>query len=56
VATRRTIAAGTLPNTPGHRGGWIADSQSIKPGNLMPPNLFSGEDLHALLAYIDTLK
>jgi cytochrome c oxidase subunit II len=56
VATRRTIAAGTLPNTPGHRGGWIADSQSIKPGNLMPPNLLSGEDLQALLAYIDTLK
>jgi cytochrome c oxidase subunit 2 len=56
VASRRTIAAGTLPNTKGHRGGWIIDSQSIKPGNLMPPNLLSGEDLQALLAYIDTLK
>ena len=56
VASRRTIAAGTLPTTRGHLAGWIADSQSIKPGNRMPPNLVRGEDLQALLAYIETLR
>ena len=56
VRSRQTIAAGTLPTTRGHLAGWISNSQSIKPGNRMPPNLVSGEDLQALLAYIDTLK
>ena len=56
VASRQTIAAGTLPMTRGHLAGWIADSQSIKPGNRMPPNLVSGEDLQALLAYLETLR
>lgn len=56
VAGRRTIAAGTLPTTRGHLAGWIVDSQSIKPGNRMPPNVLSGADLQALLAYIETLK
>ena len=56
VATRHTIAAGTLSNTRGHRAGWVADSQSIKPGNRMPPNLVRGEDLQAVLAYLETLR
>lgn len=56
VAGRQTIAAGTLPNTRGHRAGWISDSQSIKPGNRMPPNLLGGEDLQAVLAYLETLR
>ena len=56
VASRQTIAAGTLANTRGHRAGWIADSQSIKPGNRMPPNLVGGEDLQAVLAYLETLR
>ena len=56
LATRMTIAAGTRPNTRGHLGGWIIDSHGIKPGNRMPPVLLPGEDLPALLAYLETLK
>ncbi len=56
VAGRQTIAAGTLPTTRGHLAGWIVDSQSIKPGNRMPPNILAGEDLQALLTYIESLK
>jgi cytochrome c oxidase subunit 2 len=56
VAGRQTIAAGTLPMTRGHLAGWIADSQSVKPGNRMPPNLVGGEDLQALVAYLETLR
>jgi cytochrome c oxidase subunit 2 len=56
VATRGTIAAGTLPNERGQLAGWILDSQSIKPGNRMPPNSIRGDDLQALLSYLESLK
>jgi cytochrome c oxidase subunit II len=56
LASRRTIGAGTLPNTPGNLAGWIMDSQRIKPGNRMPPISLSGDDLTALLTYLRTLN
>ena len=56
VASRGTIAAGTLPNTPGNLAGWIMNSQSIKPGNRMPAMSLHGDELDALLAYLDSLK
>ena len=56
VASRRTLAAATLPMTRGHLAGWIADAQSIKPGSRMPPNPMSGPDLQALLSYLETLR
>lgn len=56
LASRGSIAADTLPNTRGHLAGWVVDSQSIKPGNLMPPNSLSSEDLQALLDYLQSLK
>jgi cytochrome c oxidase subunit II len=56
LASRRTIAAGTLPNTRGNLGGWIVNPQTIKPGVLMPPNRLGSEDLQALLTYLETLK
>jgi cytochrome c oxidase subunit II len=56
VASRGTLAAATIPNTIGHRAGWVVDSQRIKPGNRMPPNSIRGDDLQALLAYLGNLK
>ena len=56
LASRRTIAAGTLPNTRGNLAGWILDPQRIKPGSRMPSNQLSPDDLHALLAYLETLR
>jgi cytochrome c oxidase subunit 2 len=56
VASRLTIAAGTLPNTRGHLAGWIADPQSIKPGVRMPANPLPAEDLQAVLAYVRALR
>jgi cytochrome c oxidase subunit II len=56
LASRRTIGAGTLPNTRGNLAGWILDPQAIKPGVKMPPNQLSGPDLLALVAYLETLK
>ncbi|HYE15507.1 MAG TPA: cytochrome c oxidase subunit II [Pyrinomonadaceae bacterium] len=56
VASRGTIAAGTLENTRGHLAGWVTDSQKIKPGNRMPPNNLEPQDLRALLDYLQSLK
>jgi cytochrome c oxidase subunit 2 len=56
VASRRTIAAGTLPNTRGYRAAWVSDPQEIKPMANMPRSTLSGEELQALLAYLDTLQ
>ena len=56
VASRSTIAAGTLPFSRGHLAGWITDSQSSKPGNNMPPVPLKAEDLQSLLSYLELLK
>ncbi len=56
LGSRSTIAAGTLPNTKGNLGGWIADPQNIKPGNHMATVDLSAEDLQPLLDYLESLK
>ena len=56
LASRRTLAAGTLPNTRGHLAGWVLDPQKIKPGAKMPPNQLASDELHALLSYLQSLK
>jgi cytochrome c oxidase subunit 2 len=56
IASRQTIGAGILPNTIGNLAGWIANSQTIKPGNAMPPMALDSQDLQALLAYLESLK
>ena len=56
LATRSTLGAGTLANTPEHLAAWILDPQSVKPGNQMPPTPLSHEQLHALVAYLQTLR
>ena len=56
LASRLTLAAGTLENTRGNLAGWIGNSQAIKPGNDMPVMTIAPENLQALLAYLETLK
>jgi cytochrome c oxidase subunit 2 len=56
LASRRSIAAGTLPNTRGHLAGWILDPQRIKPGTAMPASALAVPELHALLDYLETLR
>jgi len=55
MASRLTLAAGTIPNTRAQLARWIVDPQSIKPGNVMPPTQLSDEDLDKLLDYLETL-
>jgi cytochrome c oxidase subunit II len=57
VGSRRTLGAGMLPNNQGTMGGWISDSQAIKPGNRMPAYpVLTGQDLRAVSAYLESLK
>jgi cytochrome c oxidase subunit 2 len=56
LASRRLLAAATVPNTQGHLTGWVADPQGPKPGAHMPPTSMSPQELHAVVAYLHTLK
>jgi cytochrome c oxidase subunit 2 len=56
VASRERLAAGRIPNTPSDLAAWIADPQRIKPGVNMPAHPLPGDDLQALIAYLETLR
>ena len=56
VASRRSLAAGTLPLNRGNLYGWIADPQSQKPGSRMPTIGMEPNEIHAIVAYLETLK
>ena len=55
VASRKMIAAETLPNTAGALAGWVVDPQRIKPGTQMSPNPLSPDDLQAVVTYLQSL-
>ena len=56
VGSRSTIAAGLLPTTRGSLAAWIADPQTIKPGNNMPMVPLTGDELRAVSAYMASLR
>jgi len=55
-ASRRSLAAGALPMNRGNVYGWVADPQSLKPGSRMPTVGLKADELHSLVAYLETLK
>lgn len=57
VGGRRSLAAGTLPNTAPAFRRWLAASRAIKPEVHMPAfAMLPGEDLDALAAYLEGLE
>ncbi|WP_245502743.1 cytochrome c oxidase subunit II [Mesorhizobium sp. M7A.F.Ca.AU.002.04.1.1] len=56
IASRQTLAAGTLTMSRGNLAAWIADPQGIKPGSHMPVVELSGDELNAVVAYLEGLK
>jgi len=56
VASRETLAAGTIANTPADLAEWITDPQHVKPGAEMPPTGLSPAQAQALVAYLESLK
>jgi cytochrome c oxidase subunit II len=55
-ASRRTLAAGRIENTPANLAAWILDPHALKPGVHMPPTLLPGDELNALVAYLMSLE
>jgi cytochrome c oxidase subunit 2 len=56
VATRSTLAALTIPNTPSELERWILDPQAVKPGNRMPDLGLSHSQAREIVSYLDSLK
>jgi len=56
VASRTTLASGTIPNTPDELAAWIENPQSIKPGTQMPASGLTPTQLRQLVAYLETLS
>lgn len=56
VGSRATLAAGTLRNSPANLEAWIADPQTIKPGDKMPLVPLAADDLNAVAAYLEALR
>ncbi len=57
VASRLSLGAGILPNDARAFATWVASSQHVKPGNLMPEfNHLDGASLGAIVDYLGTLR
>jgi cytochrome c oxidase subunit II len=56
VASRMTLAAGTIANRRDDLTGWIRDPQHAKPGNKMPGLQLRGSDLRQLVDYLERLR
>lgn len=54
--SRRTIAAGVLPNDPADLARWLRDSQGVKPGSKMPTLHLTANEVETLTAYLEGLK
>lgn len=55
-AARRTIAAAALPNQHGFLEGWVVHSRALKRGSGMPDNRLEPRVLHAVVAYLESLR
>jgi cytochrome c oxidase subunit 2 len=56
LASRPTLAAGTIANNPANLAKWITDPHSIKPGTTMPPTTMTAAQADALVTYLDSLR
>ena len=57
VGSRKGIAANSYPNSTGYLEAWVTHAQTMKPDAQMPDlTAFTGEDLRALVAYLEGLK
>jgi len=55
-ASRQVFGGAVLANTPENVAIWLADPQSVKPGNLMPNLHLPPDQISALTAYLEALK
>ena len=56
IATRKILAGGVIPNTPGDLRHWLQDPQGIKEGSHMPDAQLTDLQVADLVAYFETLR
>ncbi|KZD01003.1 cytochrome c oxidase subunit II [Oceanibaculum pacificum] len=57
IGSRQSLGAGMMPVTAENLAAWIADSQHLKPGNLMPPfDMLPDGEAQAIARYLESLK
>lgn len=56
LASRDTIASGSVPNTSANIRGFVDNPSHFKPGVLMPPMHLNDHDLDAVTQYLTSLK
>jgi cytochrome c oxidase subunit II len=56
LASRKSLAAAMMPMSEGNLYGWVEDPQSLKPGTRMPTIGLEPDQLHSVVAYLETLK
>ena len=54
--SRRTLAAGLVPNTPANVAAWVKDPGALKPGVKMPVLGLTDDQAKAVAAYLESLK
>lgn len=56
LASRRTLGAGVLANSPENLARWIQNPQAFKPGSLMPAMALTDAQQKDLLAFLETMQ
>ena len=56
LATRRTLGAGVMQNTPANLARWLKNPQTTKPGCKMPNLSLTDAQLDDLVSYFETLR
>lgn len=56
LASRLSLASGTLPNTPANLARWLKNPQAVKPGCLMPNLSLTDAQVRALVAFLERLQ
>jgi cytochrome c oxidase subunit 2 len=56
VASRETLAAGRLQNTPALLSAWLRDPDEFKPGSHMPNLRLTNDQRSDIVQYLETLK
>jgi cytochrome c oxidase subunit 2 len=57
LASRKGLASNAYPNSTAYLESWVTHAQTMKPNAQMPDiTAFTGDDLRALVAYLESLK
>lgn len=56
IASRRTLGAGVLDNTPENLRRWIDETWEVKEGITMPPVPMSDDEVEAIAEYLESLE